>query len=269
MIRYTVTSNKTGEVLDFESQKEALDYAEKVNKRRMARITEISWPDKRVDFGEMKYEMLTDKPNRYGGHIPDQLRDVYRIRALRSFTPERGKPVKIGDLGGWIEDTDSLSHYGDCWVYGDAQVLDTAQVLDDAVICGEAIVKDDAVVKRNAIVKDYVVVHTGSVIRGNAVVGGAASVKDCTIKDNAHIINAKIREDVGGNAEIDCLIATNIVCVPNALQGKDITLYDQGIRFDGKTYDRVDEFRKYVDRNMLLSPSELTDLNRMLERYKH
>lgn len=268
MIRYTVTNKKTGEVLDFGSQKEALDYAEKVNKRRMARITEITWPDKRVDFGEMKYEMLIDKPNWQGGQL-GSWRDVYRIRALRSFAPEHGKPVKAGDLGGWVQDIDNLSHYGDCWVYGEAQVIDTAQVLDDAVVCGKAIVKGDAVVKRNAVVKDCAVICAGSTIRGNAVIGGAAIVKECTIKDNAHISNAVICEDIGGNAEIDDLVAKNVVCIPNALQGKDITLYDEGIRFDGKTYERVDEFRKYVDRNMLLSPAELADLNRMLERYKH
>ncbi len=40
---------------------------------------------------------------------------LYRIRALRDF-----KGVKAGDLGGFIEKEENLSHEGNCWVYNNA-----------------------------------------------------------------------------------------------------------------------------------------------------
>ena len=48
---------------------------------------------------------------------------LHRIRALRDFGS-----VRAGDLGGWVESEENLSHEGDCWVYGHAQVHGDAQV---------------------------------------------------------------------------------------------------------------------------------------------
>ena len=49
---------------------------------------------------------------------------LYHIRALIDFTN-----VKVGDLGGWIEKEDNLSHCGDAWVSGDAVVYGNADIL--------------------------------------------------------------------------------------------------------------------------------------------
>lgn len=40
-----------------------------------------------------------------------------RIRAVTAFGV-----VKAGDIGGWIEKEENLSHDGSAWVYGDAEV---------------------------------------------------------------------------------------------------------------------------------------------------
>lgn len=42
---------------------------------------------------------------------------LFRIKALGSFGN-----VSEGDIGGYIEKEENLSHCGDAWVYGDAQV---------------------------------------------------------------------------------------------------------------------------------------------------
>ena len=57
---------------------------------------------------EKKYE-LTDEILEVGGRV------LHRINALRNFGN-----IKQGEIGGWIENEDNLSHCGDCWVYGDA-----------------------------------------------------------------------------------------------------------------------------------------------------
>ncbi|MBS5266605.1 MAG: hypothetical protein KHZ30_19295 [Clostridiales bacterium] len=68
-----------------------------------------------------------------------------RIRATMEFGI-----IKIGDLGGWIEKEENLSHKGNAWVYdnaevwGDAKVYDNAEVYDNAKVYGNAKVCGDA-----------------------------------------------------------------------------------------------------------------------------
>lgn len=54
---------------------------------------------------------------------------LHRIRATVSFGF-----VKIGDLGGWIEKEENLSHEGKAWVCGDAKVWGNAEVCGDAKV---------------------------------------------------------------------------------------------------------------------------------------
>lgn len=51
---------------------------------------------------EKKYE-LTDEILEVGGRV------LHRINALRNFGN-----IKQGEIGGWIENEDNLSHCGDC-----------------------------------------------------------------------------------------------------------------------------------------------------------
>ena len=64
---------------------------------------------------------------------------LHRIRATVSFGF-----VKIGDLGGWIEKEENLSHEGKAWVCGDAEVWGNAKVCGDAKVWGNAKVCGDA-----------------------------------------------------------------------------------------------------------------------------
>ena len=54
---------------------------------------------------------------------------LHRIRAVAEFGL-----VKVGDLGGWIEKEENLSHEGKAWVCGDAEVWGNAKVCGDAKI---------------------------------------------------------------------------------------------------------------------------------------
>ena len=54
---------------------------------------------------------------------------LHRIRAVAEFGL-----VKIGDLGGWIEKEENLSHEGKAWVCGDAEVWGNAEVCGDAKV---------------------------------------------------------------------------------------------------------------------------------------
>lgn len=54
---------------------------------------------------------------------------LHRIRATVAFGI-----VEVGDLGGWIEKEENLSHEGKAWVCGDAEVWGNAEVCGDAKV---------------------------------------------------------------------------------------------------------------------------------------
>ena len=71
---------------------------------------------------------------------------LYRIRALIDI-PRHG--VKAGDMGGWVEREDNLSHEGDAWVGGDALVLEEARIVENALIKMSARVSGSAFILGN------------------------------------------------------------------------------------------------------------------------
>ncbi|WP_375643790.1 MULTISPECIES: hypothetical protein [unclassified Bartonella] len=75
-----------------------------------------------------KYE-FTDEKTVFDG------RTLHRIRALRDFGY-----VKKGDLGGFIEKEDNLSHDGNFWVSGNAKVYGKAKVCGFAEIFGNTVI---------------------------------------------------------------------------------------------------------------------------------
>ncbi|HFI0151212.1 TPA: hypothetical protein ACGO3A_001513 [Streptococcus suis] len=68
-----------------------------------------------------KYELLKDDTVVIFG------RTLFRIRAVKDFAI-----IKQGELGGYIEKEDNLSHINNAWVYGNARV------------CGDAVIKSSS-----------------------------------------------------------------------------------------------------------------------------
>jgi hypothetical protein len=79
-----------------------------------------------------KYEFTSETKLWFG-------RTLHRIRAVIAFGD-----VAVGDLGGWIEKEDNLSHDDQAWVCDEARVCGEALVCDEARVCGEALVCDEA-----------------------------------------------------------------------------------------------------------------------------
>lgn len=76
---------------------------------------------------------------------------LFQIKALKDFGD-----VKAGDLGGYIEKEENLSHDGNAQicgyagVFGNAKVFDRAQVFDGARIYGDARVYGKTWIRNNA-----------------------------------------------------------------------------------------------------------------------
>lgn len=88
---------------------------------------------------------------------------LFRIKALVAFGN-----VEKGELGGFIEKEDNLSHDGDAWVYGNAQVFGDAQVYGNAQVSGNARVSGDAWVSGDARVSGNAWVSGNARVYGNA-----------------------------------------------------------------------------------------------------
>lgn len=107
---------------------------------------------------------------------------LHRIQAVRSFST-----VFDGELGGFVECEDNLSHCDLCWIYDDAMVYDGARVAEDARVYDDAII-------------------TGySSVYGRSVVGGHAKVNHAYVGGDADITGNAVVEscDVDGDAEIN------------------------------------------------------------------
>ena len=68
-------------------------------------------------------------------------RKLFQIKALIDIEKYG---VKAGDLGGWVEKEENLSHEGNAWVFDNAQVSGNAQVFDNAQVSGDAFLKSRA-----------------------------------------------------------------------------------------------------------------------------
>lgn len=74
-----------------------------------------------------KFELTDEFVTNVFGH------KLFRIKALVAFGD-----VEKGELGGFIEKEDNLSHDDNAWVFGNALVSGNAQVFGDARVFGDA-----------------------------------------------------------------------------------------------------------------------------------
>ena len=147
--------------------------------------------DKKFEMTNKKY-ILTNQAFKIDG------RPLYRIKAIRDF-----EDVKAGDLGGFIEKEDNLSHDGDAWVCGDALVYDNAQVYGNAQVCGNARVCGSAWVYGNARVCGDARVYGYARVCGDALVYGNANILWAS-KIGSRFGTTTVFENKDGGISVSC-----------------------------------------------------------------
>ncbi|NBI84396.1 hypothetical protein D3Z48_20535 [Clostridiaceae bacterium] len=90
---------------------------------------------------------------------------LQRIRALRSFGN-----VNKGDLGGWLEKEENLSHERNSWVSGNALVFDDAQIFGNARASGNSRVFGYAQIFGNSRASGDAWVYDNARASGNACI---------------------------------------------------------------------------------------------------
>ena len=106
-----------------------------------------------------KYEMLMDEENtiEWKGHT------LHRIRALRDFGD-----IRKGDIGGFVENENNLSHKGNCWIYDDAKAMDNSIMYDNSRICDKSELHDDSRMYNYTRMYDYSELHNNSIMNDDS-----------------------------------------------------------------------------------------------------
>ena len=170
-----------------------------------------------------KYE-LTDESRMISEGIV-----LHRIRAIRDYVVD-GRKVKYGELGGFVESYDNLSHDGGAWIDENAYVYGNAKIYGDAQIFGESRISGNAIVYGNAVVSEYACVYGNASVYGNAwvhdssaVYGNARVYGDACVCDHVNvygdarvhgIVNLSDNAQICGDADIkkgsDYFVAKNV-----------------------------------------------------------
>lgn len=151
--------------------------------------------------------------------------EVYQIKALRDIEVLAGRMVKAGDLGGFVQSEENLSHGGKCWisdvasVSGAARVVDNAQVRGNATVCGSAFISESAVVEGTALVLGEAVVTGEATVSGKAMIedkalisGSASICGNSKVRGNARVtgeVTLQGNSNVGGDVDIEGNLTLN------------------------------------------------------------
>ncbi len=131
---------------------------------------------------------------------------LHRIRAVRDFVLADGTKIRAGDLGGWIECEENLSHCGSAWVRDEALIFNKAWVGDDARVCDDARVYGNARIGGKVRVYGQAWIYGKTWINGGVQIGGEAKVfGNAQIYGNAQVYgNAMVYDDtqIYGKAEV-------------------------------------------------------------------
>ena len=149
-------------------------------------------------------------------------RVLCRIKALRSFSD-----VKEGELGGWIENEENLSHEDNCWIYGDSVVYGDSKVSGQAEVFGNAKVSGGSVTGKARVYGSAQV--SGGLVAGSAIVRGTSIVMGGIIDGYA---------DVTDGVTSSGYITHTVSATPIVVTGLmfEITVMDEHIRVGSHTH---------------------------------
>ncbi|BFH36104.1 hypothetical protein J6TS7_65390 [Paenibacillus dendritiformis] len=131
---------------------------------------------------QKKYEFTGETSNNIAGGAT-----LHRIRAVRDFGN-----VKAGDLGGWVESENNLSHEGKCWVYDESAIFGRGLVCNNAKVKNESMIYDSACVDSGALIDNSEVFGSAQVSGFAQVARGSLVYQRAFIAGSAKVFNAEI-----------------------------------------------------------------------------
>lgn len=160
-------------------------------------MNELPRKETTMNNNEKKYELI---PAVFEGRKYGDDSRAFRVKALKDFSN-----VKVGELGGFVTDENTLSQEGDCWIYPESYVGRGCRVQDKAMI------SEGAFIIGNVQIKGF------SNIRGDVCIAG----NDVTIVDsNIMSLDALNPVNITGNHLniMESTITTSIIAQGNSIE---------------------------------------------------
>ena len=195
-----------------------------------------------------KYKFTEEKTNWYG-------RTLHQIKAIIDFGD-----IEAGDVGGWLESEENLSHEGDCWVddsaivFGNAKIVQHAAIGEYAVIGGHAVIGGNAEIggsaqiSGHAVIGEHAKIGESAQISGHVQIGSEAEI-DGAAKIGGNTVIGGFTE-IGGNAAITSsrdYITINPIggCPKDGLYSITAFRTPKGVRIKyGKFYGNIEVFKR-------------------------
>ena len=139
-----------------------------------------------------KYKLIRVDERHHNGESGLEL-PTYRLMATRTIHLIDGRVVEPGELGGFVDNADCLSHEGNCWI------ADNARAYGNTVVRDDALAKDDAVLGNPRSTKD------GATLSGQAVVAEHATVAGSSVEDKGRVSGhsqVRVGSLVGGRSSV-------------------------------------------------------------------
>ena len=186
---------------------------------------------------DKKYEILTDEENT----IKFDERVLHRIRALKDFGD-----VKEGNIGGFVQTEDNLSHDGNSWIY------DNAKCMDDARVCDNAKMYNNSKMYDNSRMFDYSIMYDNSIMFDNSrmynnskMLDNSRMFDDTMMFDNSIMFdNSRMYDDtmMFGNSKMynNAMMLDNSIMYDNSMMYNNSKMYDNSkMCDDSKMYDNA------------------------------
>jgi acetyltransferase-like isoleucine patch superfamily enzyme len=182
---------------------------------------------------------MIDKKYKLGESERFAGRTFFRIIALKAFND-----VSIGDIGGWIESENNLSHDDNSWIYDEAHVSDRARIFDNAKILDNARIYGDAQIYCDAIVYDNAEIGGNAMVYNNAQIYQNAQVYDSAeISDDVQVYkNALVHSNAELYGNAICTKAANVICTKEYV----VTISDNFIKIGCQNHS-IDDWYSFTD----------------------
>ncbi|WP_442637778.1 hypothetical protein [Rossellomorea marisflavi] len=166
----------------------------------------------------MKYKLLENK--QVVKNLDGVEKTLYQIEALRDFKDGKGRLVRTGQRGGWVQSERNLSHNDGCWIDEKSYLFDESLVRDNAVLKNSTLyaqssVKEDAFLGGSTLTGRSSAKGTcsviGSTLIGDTLIGFDAYIDGCTLT-NVHLSLA-LDGGIGSRAYMEKVTATGKVLI--------------------------------------------------------
>ncbi|MBO7717918.1 hypothetical protein J6S37_00260 [Candidatus Saccharibacteria bacterium] len=191
----------------------------------------LEYTQSNIESGFYNEECCTINDDGYREAKPVTL---YRIRALKDIEGV----VRKGEVGGFVQFEENLSHEGNCWIDSNSKVMGKrSRICEDAQI-KNSVIDDGFDGEEGCRICGSAEVCSSLIDGGGVDISGEASIRESSIDGgriygNAHIRDSRIFIVAGGVIYGNAQVIDSLIC------GEDISIHDNSKITNSRIEDAV------------------------------